>query len=63
VAPDASAHPQAVELLDLLGRPVLHQTLAGAAPAGLSVETLRAGTYLLRVTYAEGLVTRRVQVQ
>jgi uncharacterized delta-60 repeat protein len=63
VAPDASAHPQAVEMLDLLGRPVLRQTLAGAAPAGLSIETLQAGTYLLRVTYAEGLITRRVQVQ
>ena len=63
VAPDASAHPQAVELLDLLGRPVLHQALSGATPAVLPLETLRAGTYLLRVSYAEGLVVRRVQVQ
>ena len=63
VAPDASAHPQAVELLDLLGRAVLRQSLSGATLAVLSLETLRAGTYLLRVNYAEGLVLRRVQVQ
>ena len=63
VAPDANAHPLAVELLDVLGRPVLQQRLAGPAPAVLVVETLRPGPYLLRVAYAEGLVTRRVQVQ
>ena len=63
VAPDASAHPQAVELLDLLGCPVLRQNLSGSTPAVLAVESLRAGTYLLRVSYAEGQVTRRVQVQ
>lgn len=63
VAPDASAHPQSVELVDLLGRPVLRQALTGATPAVLPLETLRAGAYLLRVTYAEGLVVRRVQVQ
>lgn len=33
VAPDASAHPQSVELVDLLGRPVLQQALSGATPA------------------------------
>ena len=63
VAPDASARPQTVELLDLLGRPVLRQALSGAAPAVLPLETLRAGTYLLRVSYAEGDVVRRIQVQ
>lgn len=60
---DASAHPLAVELLDLLGRPVLHQPLAGPAPAVLPLDALPVGIYLLRVSYAEGLVTRRVQVQ
>ena len=52
-----------MELLDLLGRAVLRQSLSGATLAVLSLETLRAGTYLLRVSYAEGLVLRRVQVQ
>ena len=63
VAPDASAHPQALDLLDVLGRPVLHQFLSGGNQATLAIETLPAGTYLLRVTYAEGTVTRRIQVQ
>ncbi|MBH8569284.1 T9SS type A sorting domain-containing protein [Microvirga sp. STS02] len=63
VAPDASAHPQALDLLDALGRAVRHLELNGAAPASLALDNLPAGTYLLRVTYAEGAVTRRVQVQ
>jgi uncharacterized delta-60 repeat protein len=63
VAPDASAHPQSLDLLDALGRPVLHKPLNNAAPTTLSTETLAPGSYLLRVTYAEGSVTRRVQVQ
>jgi uncharacterized delta-60 repeat protein len=63
VAPDASAHPLALDLLDGLGRAVRRQTLAGSAPAALSVEGLPAGIYLLRVTYAEGNVVRRIQVQ
>ena len=63
VAPDASAHPQALDLLDLLGRPVHHQLLSGAAPVSLPVANLPAGIYLLRVSYAEGMVTRRIQVQ
>jgi len=63
VAPDATAHAQRLELFDALGRPVLSQLLTGAAPAALPVQTLAPGIYLLRVTYAEGIVTRRVQVQ
>jgi len=63
VAPDASAHPQALDLLDLLGRTVHHQLLNGAAPVSLPVANLPAGMYLLRVSYAEGAVVRRVQVQ
>ncbi|MGY3087209.1 putative delta-60 repeat protein [Hymenobacter sp. UYAg731] len=63
VAPDASAHPQALDLLDVLGRTVRHQALSSAAPTNLAIENLPVGPYLLRVTYAEGTVTRRVQVQ
>ena len=62
VAPDAAAHPRFVDVLDVLGRSVLHQRL-DAAPASLRVEGLPAGAYLLRVTYAEGLVVRRIQVE
>lgn len=63
VAFDASAHPQALDLTDVLGRPLLHQSLSGGTQATLPLGTVSAGTYLLRVTYAEGLVVRRVQVQ
>jgi uncharacterized delta-60 repeat protein len=63
VAPDASAHPQALDLLDVLGRAVRHQEFLSAAPANVAIENLPAGNYVLRVTYAEGIVTRRVQVQ
>ncbi|MDB5271216.1 MAG: Delta-60 repeat protein/Por secretion system C-terminal sorting [Hymenobacter sp.] len=63
VAPDASAHPQALDLLDVLGRAVRHQNFNGATPATLPLENLPAGMYVLRVRYAEGAVTRRVQVQ
>lgn len=63
IAPDASAHPQALDVLDVLGRSVLHQELRGAATATVGLEALPAGTYLLRVTYAEGTVQRRIQVQ
>jgi uncharacterized delta-60 repeat protein len=63
VAPDPSAHPQVLDLLDALGRPVLHQAWQGAPTATLPLETLAPGTYLLRVTYTEGTVLRRIQVQ
>ena len=63
VATDPGAHARYLDLLDALGRPVLHQALHGSAPAQLAVGDLPAGNYLLRVTYAEGIVTRRVQVQ
>ena len=63
VVPDASAHPQTLDLLDVLGRTVRHQSFNGTAPAKLAIENMPAGTYVLRVTYGEGTVTRRVQVQ
>ncbi|GAA4008944.1 delta-60 repeat domain-containing protein [Hymenobacter fastidiosus] len=62
VAPDAAAHAQTLDLLDALGRTVLHQEFSGAS-ATLALDTLPAGMYLLRVTYAEGIVSHRVQVQ
>jgi uncharacterized delta-60 repeat protein len=63
VAPDASSYAQALDLLDVLGRPVRHQALKPGVQTTLTVEGLPAGTYLLRVSYAEGLVNRRIQVQ
>ncbi|MGY3087211.1 putative delta-60 repeat protein [Hymenobacter sp. UYAg731] len=63
VAFDLHSHPQALALVNALGRTMRQQVLNGAAPVALPLETLRAGIYLLRVTYAEGTVTRRVQVQ
>ena len=63
VAPDASAMPQALDLFDAAGRAVRHLALTGAAPVTLPVETLPAGIYMLRVTYAEGTVLRRIQLQ
>ena len=55
--------PQALDLFDAVGRAVRHPTSTGAAPLTLPVETLPAGIYMLRVTYAEGTVLRRVQLQ
>jgi uncharacterized delta-60 repeat protein len=63
VAPDPTAHAQSVELVDVLGRPVRHESVVGSRPTTISVDTLPAGIYLLRVNYAEGTVTRRIQVQ
>lgn len=63
VAPDASAHPLALDLVDGLGRAVRSQALSGSIPTALSVEGLPTGLYLLRVTYAEGQVVRRIAVQ
>ncbi|UOQ51814.1 T9SS type A sorting domain-containing protein [Hymenobacter cellulosivorans] len=64
VATDPSAQATFLDLLDVLGRPVLHQALrSGAATTSLALPTLPAGTYLLRVTYKEGAVVRRIQVQ
>ncbi|WP_375416115.1 T9SS type A sorting domain-containing protein [uncultured Hymenobacter sp.] len=63
VQPDPAAHPETLDLLDALGRPVRHQALTGGAATTLAVEALPAGTYLLRVTYREGTVVRRIQVR
>ena len=63
VAPDASAHPQAIELLDALGRAVRTQPVADGTEVTLNVENIPVGVYLLRVHYAAGAVTRRVVVE
>ena len=63
VAPDASAHPLALSLCDALGRMVRSQSIAGAAEQTLALDGLPAGVYLLRVSYAAGIVTRRIAVQ
>lgn len=63
VAPDPRAHAQSIDLLDALGRSVRHLELKAGTSASLALDALPAGMYLLRVQYAEGTVSRRVQVQ
>jgi uncharacterized delta-60 repeat protein len=63
LAPDFSAQPLTVELLDALGRQVRYQPATSAQEQTLEIETLPAGVYMLRVSYAAGTVTRRVVVQ
>lgn len=64
VQTDARAHAQTLDLVDMLGRVVRHADLrAGTSAATLHCDNLPAGTYLLRVSYAEGMVARRVQIQ
>lgn len=64
VQTDARAHAQTLDLVDVLGRVVRHADLrAGTSAATLRCDNLPAGTYLLRVSYAEGMVARRVQIQ
>ena len=63
VAPDASAGPQSIELLDALGRSQRRQPATAAAEQTLDLAGLPAGLYLLRVHYAAGEVTRRVTVE
>ena len=63
IAPDFSARPLTLELLNALGRPVCQQRVTNAPEQTISVANLPTGVYLLRVTYAAGTVTRRVAVQ
>ena len=63
IAPDFSARPLTLELLDALGRPVRQQPATSAPEQTMSVANLPTGMYLLRVNYAAGTVTRRVAVQ
>ena len=59
LALDAAARPRRVELLDALGRVVLSQAV-GQPDMTLDTAGRPAGTYLLRVQYAGGPVSRRV---
>ena len=63
VATDPTAHAQSIDLLDALGRTVRHQPFTNSATATMDIKTLTPGTYLLRVSYTEGSVLRRVQVR
>jgi uncharacterized delta-60 repeat protein len=63
IAPDLSARPLTLELLDALGRRVRQQPATSAPEQTMSVANLPAGVYLLRVNYAADTVTRRVAVQ
>jgi hypothetical protein len=63
IAPDASAQPRTIELLDALGRPVRQQPATAAPEQTMRLDNLPAGVYLLRVHYAAGAVTRRIEVQ
>lgn len=59
---DATASPSAVTLLDALGRPVLTQAVVNPE-MHLTTSNLSPGTYLLRVDYAGGPVTRRIIIE
>jgi hypothetical protein len=63
VAPDASASTRSISLCDALGRPVRSQPIAGPGEQTLPLEGLPAGIYLLQVSYASGVVTRRIAVE
>ena len=63
VAPDLSARPTSLELTDALGRTVRRQAMSSAPEQTLSLESLPAGVYLLRVHYANGTVARRIAVE
>lgn len=63
IAPNASAHPLSIELLDALGRQIRRLPATGAAEVTLDTEALFVGMYRLRVNYAAGAVTRRLAVQ
>jgi uncharacterized delta-60 repeat protein len=65
VALEPAARPQLVQLLDVVGRVVLMQPVTPAATAlALDVAALPTGTYLLRVSYAQGSpVVRRIEVR
>jgi hypothetical protein len=63
VAPDFSAHPQHLHLLDATGRAVRSQSIAGNGEQTLDLAGLPTGLYLLQVRYAAGTVTRRIVVE
>lgn len=58
----ATAQPQRVTLLNMLGQPVLTQAVT-QPELMLNTSALAPGIYLLRVEYADGLATRPVIVE
>ncbi|UOQ71044.1 T9SS type A sorting domain-containing protein [Hymenobacter cellulosilyticus] len=63
ILPAATAQAHTLELVDQVGRTVQQQPLRSGLSTTLALEKVAPGMYLLRVVYAEGVVTRRVQVQ
>jgi hypothetical protein len=63
LALDAAAQPRRVTLCDVAGRTVRVRQLVPQASLTFPVQDLPAGTYLLRVDYADGPVTRRIVVE
>lgn len=59
---DAGANPQRLTLLNVLGRPVLRQSI-GAPELTLATSGLPPGTYLLRVEYAHRASTHRIVLE
>ncbi|GGF02617.1 hypothetical protein GCM10011383_11870 [Hymenobacter cavernae] len=59
---EAKARPQHVSLIDALGK-VVHSQAITQPELTVSTAALAAGVYMLRVQYAEGMVTRRIAVQ
>ena len=63
VSLDANAQPRTLELLDAVGRVVRTQRVTSPTGQTLLLDHLPPGPYVLRVTYATGIVARRVMVQ
>ncbi|MDO7853724.1 T9SS type A sorting domain-containing protein [Hymenobacter convexus] len=63
VAPDFSAQPRSLTLLDATGRAVRTRPVAGTTEQTLDLDALPTGLYLLQVHYAAGTVTRRIAVE
>lgn len=63
VAPDFSARPRRLDLLDATGRTLRTRAVTGSGEQTLDLEALTTGLYLLQVRYAAGTVTRRIVVE
>ena len=62
LALDAAAHPQRIALLDGTGRIVLNMPTS-QSELTISLPAVVPGMYLLRVSYDEGSVTRRIVIE
>ena len=59
---DATAQPLRVALIDAMGKTVLNQAVVNPDMT-LGTDGLRPGSYVLRVDYANGPVTRRILIE